>query len=105
MSYIYFIQSELVIEYKAFNGRINTIYTNRKISKSKRKFSSTDFSNIDDNSTTMEDKIQHNTYNKILYSNGNWSKELYKNVYENMLKQTYNEIDVILKVYIKHVEI
>lgn len=104
MVYDYYIQSELVIEYYDKIGRINTIYTNRKIQKS----CLFDYENIDSdyNSSTYKDglarKIEANKYNKMLFENGEWVKESYQSKYEKYIMKTYKDVVKIIKIYKKY---
>lgn len=105
----YYIQSELVIEYRDNRGRINTIYTNRKQEKGYI-FSYPDYDSDDDNETDhnkykaeLARMIEKNTYNKILFENGKWVKETYKTRYQTYLMKTFIEIKEILKVYKKNI--
>jgi hypothetical protein len=107
MSNYYYIQSELVIGYQDKDGKTCTIYTNRTIEK-RHIFYWQDQDSDDDLDTAnkkftveLEREMQRNTYNKILYSNGEWVKEPYKAKYEPYLMKTYPEIVKILKVFKK----
>lgn len=104
----YYIQSELVIEYHDKSGRINTIYTNRSVEKG-YVFNYQDQDSDDDEDTSykkfkaeVERRIKNNTYNKMLYENGEWAKESYKRKYEDYLFKTYKDIVKIIKIYKKH---
>jgi hypothetical protein len=102
----YYIQNELVINYKCKYGKIKTIYTNRTVKKgyyseqdSHRKIC-IDYKNIN---TEMDVGLQKNTYNKMLYENENWVKESYKKKYGKYISKTYKEdILKIIKVFKKN---
>lgn len=103
----YYIQTELVIEYEDKNGRLCSIYTNRELQKGYI-FNYQDQDSDDDLETSdkkyqaeIERRIAENTYNKILFVNGEWVKESYKKKYEEHLMKTYKEIMKIHKVYKK----
>jgi len=103
----YYIQKEIVIEYQAKNGKINTIYTNRRVQKGFI-FNYPDQDSRDDFITAhwkfkveLERKIKENTYDKILFKNGKWVEESYKKEYENTLNETCTDILQLLKVYKK----
>jgi hypothetical protein len=104
----YYIQTELVIEYKDNTGRINTIYTNRKLEKGYIYFYENQDSDDDDETdhekykAELERLIKNNTYNKILFENGKWVKESYKGKYETYLRKTFKDIHEFLKVYKKN---
>ena len=103
----YYIQCELVIEYKCKDGRINTIYTNRSIEKG-YVYHYRDQDSDDDDITCdkkfkaeIERRIKKNTYNKMLFQNGAWVKESYKTRYEADLIRNYKDIEKIMKIYKK----
>ena len=84
MGYDYYIQKELVFEYQAKTGKIHTIYTDRKLQKGFI-FNYPDEDSDDDFVTAnkkyqaeLQRKIKENTYDKILFKNGNWVEESYK---------------------------
>lgn len=103
----YYIQKELVIEYQAKNGKIYTIYTDRKVQKGFI-FSYPDEDSHDDFITAhskfraeLHKKIKENTYDKILFKNGRWIEECYQKKYENTLNEACSDILQLLKVYKK----
>ena len=103
----YYIQTELVIEYKDNNGRINTIYTDRFIERGYI-YGYKDEDSDDDEETAykkyeaeIQQRIKENTFDKILFQNEEWNKDSYKNKYENNLIKTYSQIGKIIKVYKK----
>lgn len=103
----YYIQKELVFDYQSKNGKIYTIYTDRKIQKGFI-FNYPDEDSDDDSVITnikfrgeLQRKIKENTYNKILFNNGKWSEESYKKKYEKSLNETCTDIFQLLKVYKK----
>jgi hypothetical protein len=104
----YYLQTELVIEYKDKDCKFCTIYTNRKIIKG-YVFNYKDHDSDDDDETIhkkytveIERQIKENTYNKMLFVNGEWVKESYKKNYESYLTKTFPEITKIIKIYKKH---
>ena len=104
----YYIQNEMVIEYQNNAGKRNFIYTNRIIKKGYIfDYPSNDLDNNVDSyekyNHELERRIKLNTYNKILFENGDWIKELYKKKYETYLSQNYKDIVKIIKVYKKTV--
>lgn len=104
----YYIQTELIIEYNDKAGRINTIYTNRKLERCyvfhyQNKDSDDDLDTMDKkHRAEIERRIKNNTYNKILYQNGEWVKESYKRKYEDYLFKTYKDIVKFIKIYKKY---
>lgn len=103
----YYIQTELVIEFRDKDGKICTIYTNRELQKGYI-FHCQDEDSDDDMETQdkkyqaeLERRIAENTYNKMLFENEKWVKEPYKKKYEQHLMKTYKEIKKIYKVYKK----
>ena len=104
----YYIQSELVIEYRDKTGRFWTLYTNRELQKCyifdyENKDSDND---LDTSNQKYKDaiakKIEANTYNKILFENGEWVKESYKSKYDKYLMKTYKDIVNYVKIYKKY---
>ena len=103
----YYIQKELVIEYQAKNGKIYTIYTDRRVQKGFI-FSYPDEDSDDDFITAhskfqaeLHKKIKENTYDKILFKNGKWIDETYKKKYENSLNEICRDISHLIRVYKK----
>ena len=81
----YYIQSELIIEYIDMLGRISFICTNRELNRGYVDEYLPDHDSDDDEETCyekymaeIEKKIKENTYDKILFNDGNWIKESYK---------------------------
>lgn len=104
----YYVQTELAIEFKDKDGKINFIYTNRELQKGYIHQSS-DYDSDDDFETMnkkysaeIERKIKDNTYNKILFENGEWIKESYKTKYHDYLLNLFTNIHQFIKVYKKH---
>ena len=100
----YYIQTELVIEYQTKDGRINTIYTDRKINKGYI-FNTSDYDSDDDHETAykkyyaeIEREIKNNTFNKMLFENSEWIKESYKKKYQDYLLKLF-DIYKFIKVY------
>ena len=101
----YYIQTELVIEFRDKDGKICTIYTNRELQKGYI-FSYPDQDSDDDMETQdkkyhaeLERRIQQHTNNKMLFENDNWIKESYKKKYEDYILKTFNQIHKLKKVY------
>ena len=103
----YYIQTQLVIEYLDNLGRFSVIYTDRYIKKGYLfKCSDYDSDNICETEyqkckSEIEQKIKENTYNKILFENNAWTKETYKNKFEQRLTKEFKEISNINKIYKK----
>lgn len=104
----YYVQNELVIEYESKDGKRNTIFTDRTIEKGYI-FKASDYDSDDDQDTTynkykaeIQRRIKDNTYNKMLFENGQWLNESYKKNYEEYLHRTYKEIVKIIKIYRKN---
>ena len=104
----YYIQKELVIEYLDKTGKIFALYTDRNIEKGYI-LQSSEHDSDDDEDTSykkykeeIERRIKYNTYNKILFENGDWVQESYKKKYEQYLLRTYKEIVKIIKIYKKN---
>jgi hypothetical protein len=104
----YYIESELVIEFRDKDGKIRVIHTNIKLQKGYI-FSYPDEDSDDDIDTQdkkfnaeLERRIQENTYNKILFENEVWIEESYKKNYENYLFKTYKDIVNFIKIYKKY---
>lgn len=104
----YYIQTELVIEFRDKDSKICVIHTNIKLEKGYI-FSYPDQDSDDDFDTQdkkfqveLERRIQQNTYNKMLFENEVWIKESYKTKYEAYLFKTYKDIVKILKIYKKY---
>ena len=105
MSCDYFIKNELVIEYESKDGKRNTIFTDRTIEKGYI-FNKDSDDDIATQTTQykqfhaeLERRIKDNTYNKMLFENGEWVKKTYKTKYEDYLIKTYKDITKIIKVY------
>jgi hypothetical protein len=105
MDCVYYVKNELVIKYKSINGKINTIYTNSLIKKGyindypgqdSDDDIALDYSKYKEE---LERKIKENTYNKILYDNGKWIKDSYKQKYERYLLKSFKDIDFFIKIY------
>lgn len=97
----YNIQTELVIEYKDKYGKNQYIYTNRKLIKDC----------IDDSVYGYDDKnfkekidriIKNNTYNTILYQNGEWLQKSYKDKYKDLVFNILPDIFEMIRVYKKN---
>lgn len=105
----YYIQKELVIEYRTKNNSINTIYTNRKLEKGYILYYPNQLPDDDDDTdhnkykAELDRQIEKKTYNKILFENGKWVRRKYKIKYEAYLMKTFGEISEILKVYKKNI--
>lgn len=104
----YYVESELVVEYQDKTRRLCTVYTNRKVEKYYVSIP-LDYDSDDDDETEykkyeaeVERKIKDNTYNKMLFENGEWIKESYRKKYENNLLKLFPDINKILKLYKKH---
>jgi hypothetical protein len=99
----YYIQSELIIEFRDKDGKICTIYTDRELQKGYL-FSYSD-NNSDDDMKTQNKKyhaelmrrIEQHTNNKMLFENENWIKESYKKKYEDYILKTFNRIHKLKK--------
>lgn len=103
----YYIQTELVIQYKESSSRINTIYTNRCVEKGYI-FTYKDEDSDDDEETAhkkykaeIQKRIKENTFDKLLFQNEKWVKESYEKKYKNHLIKSYSQIAKIIKVYKK----
>jgi len=101
----YYIQTELVIEFRYKNRKICTIYTNRELQKGYI-FSYPDQDSDDDVEThdkkyhaELERRIQQHANNKMLFENEVWIKESYKKKYEDYILKIFNQIHEIKKVY------
>lgn len=104
----YYIQTELVIEFRDKDSKISVIHTNIKLQKVY--IFSYPNQDLDDDidtqdkkfQTELERRIQENTYNKMLFKNEVWIKETYKKKYENYLFKTYKDIVKLIKIYKKY---
>lgn len=103
----YYVQSDLVIEYKDINRLFCKIYTDRNVKK-KYIYEYDDYSSEDDYKTSqmklnnkIERKLRKYTFNKILYEKNEWVKKSYKKKYEKYIAKEYKEIVNMLKVYKK----
>ena len=97
MMYDYYIQKELIIEYKNKNGLLCTITTNINIEK---KYINPCIEK--EREIHINREINDNTYKTIIYNNGAWITDLYRKQYKKQLIKTFREIHEIIKIYTKN---
>lgn len=101
----YYIGSELVIKYYDKNGILKTILTDQTQQKGYIYNYIGEDSDDDDETSynkfndEIERRIQNNTFNKILFENGEWGKESYELKYKKYLMKTYEDIVQFYKIY------
>lgn len=108
MEFFYYVQTELVIEYKNKYGINKCIYTNREVLKNY--IDESIYCDIvygsDSVNKNIKDKIERiikdNTYNIILYQNGAWLEESYKNKYKTLVSNIFPDISELIRVYNKN---
>jgi hypothetical protein len=107
MRFFFYVQNELVIDYKDKRGVIQSIYTNREIIK--KYIDEPAYCDINGSDCTnqnfkceIERIIKDNTYNIMLYENGTWLQKSYKNKYKTLLLKMFPEIIEFIKVYKKN---
>jgi phosphoenolpyruvate synthase/pyruvate phosphate dikinase len=107
----YYIDSYTTIEYISETGRFNKLTTD--LSR-EQKYINRIFDNVfeDENEDYLlyrkqeeekkiERKIEKHTRLKMIYINGEWSSERYKNIFMQRLKREFQYIHEIKKIYIK----
>lgn len=105
MNYLYYIKSELVIEYKDNEGKFSIIYTNLYVKK-KYIYKPTDYDSDDDDKNIkitdeLDEEHNKNISNKILYINDEWIKKSYKKKYQHLLNKLSRDISRVIKIYKK----
>lgn len=103
MGLLYYIQSELVIEYKDKYGINQYIYTKRELFKN---YIDESVYNSGSDNKNFKDEIErilkNNTYNIILYQHGEWLQKSYKDKYKTLVFEIFPDIFELIKVYKKN---
>jgi len=108
MRLLYYIQTELVIEYKDKHGINQYIYTNRELFKNyidESVYSDIVYNSGSDNKNfkdEIEGILKNNTYNIILYQHGKWLRKSYKDKYKTLVFKIFPDIFELIKVYKKN---
>lgn len=110
MIYDYYIQEELIIEYKNKNDVHCKISTNINIKKKyiKKNLNPNKIENVineKEYETKLNCEINENTYTTIIFDNGLWIDNINKKKYKKQLMKTFSEIYEIIKIYIKNTAI